>query len=162
MSKKHAKRPSIYSIYWQTEDVSERGIHIKVYASSCCTWIIVTVYTVWPSQARNWLAARCSVLCYTQFGFGNKKIWPYNSCHERLALPNTGACIKILLFILKILNDLAPQLSKSFTVVIQPLSTRLIKPTFLFWSPPPTQHHSFFRNYKSISSTVFSFSGANR
>ena len=37
------------------------------------------------------------------------------------------------------------QLSKSFTVVIQPLSTRLIKPNFCF-TLPPTQHHSFSRN----------------
>ena len=36
--------------------------------------------------------------------------------------------------------------SKSFMVVIPPLSTHLIKPNFCFWSLPPTQHHSFFRN----------------
>ena len=36
-------------------------------------------------------------------------------------------------------------LSKFFTVVIQPLSTRLIKPNFCF-PLPRTQPHSFFRN----------------
>ena len=42
------------------------------------------------------------------------------------------------------------QLSKSFTVVIRPLSTRLIKPNFCF-TLPPTQHHSFFRNWKLVN-----------
>ena len=41
------------------------------------------------------------------------------------------------------------QLSKSFTVVIQPLSTGLIKLNFCF-TLSPTQYHSFFRNWKSI------------
>ena len=37
------------------------------------------------------------------------------------------------------------QLSKSFTVVIRPLLTRLMKPNSCF-TLSPTQHHSFFRN----------------
>ena len=47
-------------------------------------WIIVTVYTVaYPNGNRQ--ATTCSELCRL-LGFRNKKIWPYNSCHERLAL----------------------------------------------------------------------------
>ena len=41
------------------------------------------------------------------------------------------------------------QLSKSFTVVIQPLSPGFIKLNFCF-TLSPTQYHSFFRNWKSI------------
>ena len=39
-------------------------------------------------------------------------------------------------------------------MVIQPLSTRLIKPNFCF-TLPPTQHHSFFRNLKHIGKIKF-------
>ena len=42
------------------------------------------------------------------------------------------------------------QLPKSLTVVIQPQSTRLIKPNFCF-NLPPTQHHGFFEKLESIS-----------
>ena len=56
---------------------------------------------------------------------------------------------KIPLFALTKCQRSKLQHSKSFTVVIQPLSTRLIKPNFCF-TLPPTQHHSFFRNQKFI------------
>ena len=42
------------------------------------------------------------------------------------------------------------QLPKSLTVVIQPQSTRLIKPNFCF-NLPLTQHHGFFEKLESIS-----------
>ena len=46
------------------------------------------------------------------------------------------------------------QLSKSFTALIRPLSTRLMKPN-LFFTLPPMQHHSFFRNSKFVHSCCY-------
>ena len=62
----------------------------------------------------------------------NQKFWFYQTSQRRRA------------------NTRNVRFLNLFTVVTQPLSTCLIKPKFLLWSLPPTQHHIFFRNSKAI------------
>ena len=64
--------------------------------------------------------------------------------------PNISIRFSVLFFSISFAPHIAllvllTKLSKSFTVVIQPLSTCLIKPNFCF-TLPPTQYRSFFRN----------------